>query len=200
MTKIRILIVALVLALVAMVQIAEAKTHHSVYIEELSNKAVSLSSADLLPEERNRQFRELLKKSFDIPRIARYSVGYYWRKFTPEQKKEFVRLFEDVIVSKYSDLFSNYAGFEFMVIKEQTSGSYAIVTSEIRSGSEEPIILIWQILINDGQQKVVDISVEGVSMVITYRKEYTSVLSKNNMNVEALFWLMRKMIARQKRR
>lgn len=200
MTKIRILIIVLILALVAMVKVADAKTHGQLFIEGLSTMAISLSSADLLPGARDRQFRKLLKNNFDIPRIARFSTGHYWRKFTFEQKTEFIQLFEDVIVTKYSNIFSTYVGFQFVVIKEQTHGKYSIVTSEIRSGSKEPIILIWQILIKNDQQKVVDIRVEGVSMAITHRKEYVSVLSNNKMNVEALFRSMRKMIATQKRR
>lgn len=188
------------LVIITFSYVAEANTHNKTFIETLNTNAVSLSSADLLSEELDRRFGILLRENFDIPRIARFATGRYWRRFTPEQKAEFIQLFEEAIITKYSNLFSTYAGFQFVVIKEQRRGKYVTVTSEIRTGSGEPITLIWQILIKNNQQKVVDIRVEGVSMAIIHRKEYTSILSKNKVNIEKLFRAMRKMIANQKRR
>jgi phospholipid transport system substrate-binding protein len=199
MNKVLIFIIA-ALVIITLGYVADAKTHNKNFIEELNTKAVSLSSATLLPEERNQRFRMLLKKNFDIPRIARFATGRYWRKFAPEQKAEFIQLFEEIIITKYSKLFSAYAGFQFVVIKEQENSKYAMVTSELRPGNEKSIVLVWQILVKNGQQKVVDIRVEGVSMAITQREEYTSILSNNKIDIEALFKAMRNMIANQKRR
>ena len=193
-------VITLAVAIVAFGHFAKANTHNIEFVEALSDRAYAISGADLSREEKYRQFEELLKENFDIPRIARFSLGRFSRKFTPEQMKKFISLFEELIIVGYATMFYSYADYELVVLKEQitSNGKYVMVISKVVDRNKS-VTLVWQIRTSNGQQKVVDITVEGVSMAITNRTEYVSILTNNNANIEKLFTEMRKIIAKQRK-
>lgn len=153
------------------------------FIEELGDKAIlQLAANGISDRERENRFRALLKESFDVDRISRFVLGRHVRKITPEQMAEFTQLYEDIAVLTYAHLFASYAGQGFTVKREVGSPGdrYQMVMTEIQPGDGKPAVkLDWQVKVNGNSYAVVDIRVEGASMAITQRAEYTAVLDKN---------------------
>lgn len=160
------------------------------FIEELGDKAIlQLAANGISDHERENRFRALLKESFDVDRISRFVLGRYARKATPEQMAEFAQLYEDIAVLTYAHLFASYAGQGFTVKREVGSPGdrYQMVMTEIQPGDGKPTVkLDWQVKVNGDSYAVVDIRVEGASMAITQRAEYTAVLDKNGGDIQDL--------------
>ncbi|MBE9554850.1 MAG: ABC transporter substrate-binding protein [Proteobacteria bacterium] len=170
------------------------------FIEELGDKAIlQLADSGISSGERESRFRTLLRDSFDVTRISRFVLGRYVRKITKEEMAEFRQLYEDIAVLTYAHLFASYAGQGFKVKREvgDPSDRYKMVMTEIQPGDgKPPVLLDWQVKVNGDSYAVVDIRVEGASMAITQREEFTSVLERNGGDIADLLDQLRAKIAK----
>ena len=170
------------------------------FIEELGDKAIlQLADSGISDGERESRFRALLRESFDVTRISRFVLGRYARKATKEQMAEFTQLYEDVAVLTYAHLFASYAGQGFTVKREvgDPGDRYKMVMTEIEPGDgKTPVLLDWQVKVNGDSYAVVDIRVEGASMAITQREEFTSVLDRNGGDIADLLAQLRAKVAK----
>ena len=180
---------AIVLALWAFT----ASGHEGVaeFVRKLGQTAIhELAPDGITQAERETRFRALLQANFDLPRITRFVLGRYVRSATPEQMTEFTTLYEDLMTLTYARLFASYAGESFTVLREagDPGSRYSLVLGQIGLPSGgAPIALDWQILTSDdGSHRVVDLKVEGVSLAIAQRDEFTAVLDRNGGNIDAL--------------
>ena len=87
------------------------------FVQNMGDKAfASLSEEGLSQDQRTERFRGLLNESFDLPRIARFTLGRYWRTATDEEKTEFIALFEKFVIQAYSNRFQDMSGQKLNVI------------------------------------------------------------------------------------
>ena len=164
------------------------------FIEGLADQAVqALTNASVPREEREKRARVLLRENFAVPTIAQWVLGRYWRVATPEEQQEYLRLFEDLIVVTYVDRFTRYSGERLRVTRSVGMGETGDVNvfSDITNPGGTPIDIGWRVRTRDGSMKVVDVSVEGVSMGQTQRSEFASIIQNNGGQVAGLLAEMR---------
>ena len=173
---------------------ASADEETEVFIRDLGDKAVGQLTGDNLTDaERAERFRALLLEHFDVPQIAQYVLGRYWRVATPEEQAEYLQLFEDYLVSSYSQRFAEYTGEAFEVVSSRTqSDNLELVRSYVVTRSGEKAKLDWIIERQDGTLLILDLKVEGLSMSETHRSEFASVIQNNGGQVSALLDALRK--------
>ena len=159
------------------------------FIRSLAQKAIeSLTDPDVSREERIDRFRALFSDSFAVRSIGKRVLGRYWRKAGSEERMEYQKHFERLMVVAYVDRFANYAG-ERLIIRENRIEDSAIATvfSEIqRRGNKKPIRVDWVVGTNGTIFKIVDVKVEGVSMTTTLRSEFSSIIRRRNGKVSGL--------------
>lgn len=158
--------------------------------------------ADLPQDEKIARFRDLFTTYFDVPSIARFVLGRYWRQASPEEQQRFVELFKEVNVYTWARRFKDYSGQELAVVAAQMDGDKgAFVDTRVdQTGGQAPMSVRWRLRAReDGPMgmKVVDLVVEGVSMAITYRSEYASVIEGQG-GVKALNDLLEQQVSRLK--
>ncbi len=159
------------------------------FISNLMEQGIGvLENKDMPEEKRQKKFSALLHNNFDMKTIARFSLGRYWRTSTKSEQKEYLKLFEDMIVEVYSRRFSNYDGQKIEVTSAREEGRADIMVSSIiipETGSK--IDVDWRVRKKkDGQLKVIDIIVEGVSMSMTQRSDFSSVIQRGGGKIEVL--------------
>ncbi|MCZ6607293.1 MAG: ABC transporter substrate-binding protein [Alphaproteobacteria bacterium] len=164
-------------------------------IESLADKAIAALTVKEVPrEERVKRFRVLLHEHFAVKTIGRWVMGRYWRKATNGERTEFLKLFENLLVSVYVDRFANYAGVTLMITKTVTKGDADIIVySKILRPDGSPLVRVdWRVRKRKGEHKVIDVMVEGVSLGQTQRSEVASVIRKNGGKIQSLLDEMRK--------
>jgi phospholipid transport system substrate-binding protein len=182
MTAMRVIRTILFAALLAFVAApagaGDANPAASSFMQALGSRAIHELTDPAVPQpERQARFRALLDGHFDIPAIAKFTLGRYWRTATEEQRVEFIHLFEDFIVQSYSTRFGEYHGEAFQVAgSDNDDRGVAIVHSRIDMPSSEDVRVDWHLRPRDGSFAIVDIVVEGVSMAVTQRSEFASVI------------------------
>jgi phospholipid transport system substrate-binding protein len=146
-----------------------------------------LSSDSLTDAQKKSEFRKFLKNNFDIRAIGRFALGRYWRTTTPAEKEEYQGLFEDMIVGVYSSRFSEYSGQNIEILDAEKRGKSDIVVHSKITGEGGPEIkLDWRVRQKNGRFRVIDIMVEGVSMAVTQRSDFASVIQRGGGDIDVL--------------
>ncbi|HLI23279.1 MAG TPA: ABC transporter substrate-binding protein [Stellaceae bacterium] len=160
-------------------------------INQLVSQAIGIIT-DKQESEQDRQakFRDLLQSGFDIPRISRFVLGRYWNAASDEQRQQFSRLFEDWVVDTYSARFNDYSGETIKVTGTQAESNPAftdVASQFISPNGAPPAKVTWVVLKSgDNDYRVVDVSVEGVSMALTQRDEIAAVADRSGGTVDGL--------------
>ena len=165
------------------------------FIESLADKAIAaLTVPSISRDERVTRFRRLLGEHFAVKTIGRWVLGRYWNAATAAEREEFLHLFEDLIVATYVDRFTNYSGETLTILKTVAASDVdALVYSRItRPAGGDPINVTWRVRGEDTNLKIVDVMVEGISMGLTQRSEFGSVLRRNGGTIEGLLATLRK--------
>ena len=164
------------------------------FVAEFGERAIrELTSTDISDAERVKRMRVLLADAFDVEAIGKFVLGVYWRRSTEDQRAEFLKLYRTVVSHSYAGLFKKYTGETFEVIRQVSmAGGVSIVYGRINRMSGPPIAVELQVVKNSGTYKAVDIKIEGVSMPLTHRKEYSSVIRRNRGSVAGLLDVLRK--------
>ncbi|MCU0839098.1 MAG: ABC transporter substrate-binding protein [Rhodospirillales bacterium] len=167
------------------------------FISSLSEQAIqALTQPNIASEERERRARDLLRENFAIATIGQWVLGRYWRAATPEERDEYLKLFESLIIVTYVDRFSRYAGERLEVIGARPieGGKDELVETRIVRAGGNPVQVGWRVRNEDGRWQIVDVFVEGVSMGQTQRSEFASVIQNRGGTVAALLEEMRKRV------
>jgi phospholipid transport system substrate-binding protein len=171
---------------------AAAAADPAAVISNLGSQALEVLGKGTPPAQRVARFRELLREDFDVPGIARFVLGRYWNVATEEQRAEYVRLFEQYVAMAYATRLAEYAGETFRVVGSRPDAEGAIVQSQIlRSDGEAPIKVDWRLVGRNGAYKIADVSVDGISMAVTQRSEFASVIQHNGGQVQGLIAMLR---------
>ncbi len=147
-----------------------------------------LKNEELTEAQRKKEFQKFLEENFDLKTIGRFALGRYWRSSSPEQKTSYLNLFEEMIVDVYSRRFSEYDSQSISVTNARAQGESDIqVTSKVIQKSGPDISLEWRVRKKkSGEFKIVDVIVEGVSMSLTQRSDFASVIQRGGGNVDVL--------------
>lgn len=160
---------------------AQAGEEAGEFVKELGDSAIRLlTSNGLADAERETRFRALFRTKFDVERIGRFTLGKHVRRADEKQLAEFLRLFEDFIVVTYASRFSEYSGesFEIRSIRAEPGRDTLVLTEIMRPTGGPPYRVDWQVREREGILKIIDVKVEGVSMSVTQRAEFSSVIQR----------------------
>ena len=170
----------------------DASPAAAAFIQELGNDAIKELTDPAIPQpEREARFRRLLVDRFDMAAISKFVLGRYWRSTNETQRVQFQRVLVDFIVGSYSVRFSEYLGEGVKVTGTSAEdGGTILVHSKIDMPSSEDIPVDWRLRRADGGFAIVDIIVEGVSMDVTHRSQFASVI-QNRGGVDGLIEALR---------
>lgn len=164
------------------------------FVNKMGQRAISfLSDPSLSPSQKQKEFKKLLKNSFDMKTIGRFAMGRHWRSASKAEKAEYLRLFEVMIVDVYSARFNNYKGQKLDVSSHRADGKRDfLVNSYIIPDAGSKIKVDWRVRNRDGKFKVIDVIIEGVSMSLTQRSDFSSVIQRGGGNIGVLIAHLKK--------
>lgn len=168
------------------------------FVNRLADTAMqTMVGKGIADSERATRFRTLFTTDVDLAEIGRRVLGRYWRIATPEQQRDFLRLFEDIVVLTWSSRFKDYGGdLRHTVVGLVDDGERGLtVTSRVERDRQQPITLQWRLKRIEGGFRVVDLIVEGSSMAVTYQSEYASVIRANGDRIDGLLSALRRKVA-----
>lgn len=185
--KFRVILTALfVLPLLINTVSADEKAEEVVRItvEQVTDKLVAeKTQLETNPDLIYGLIEDMVVPHFDFPIIARLVLGKTtWNDATEDQKETFIREFTTLLVRTYAKALQEYSDEEiaFLTTSSNPNSNLVEVRTEIKdkaSGSRTPIN--YRMHISQGNWKVIDLVVDGISLVNSYRGEYRSIIRKN---------------------
>jgi len=165
-------------------------------MNQLWSRAVELLNNKTDPTIRQARFRRLFHDDFDGVGIARFVLGRYWRSAGADEQQEFVKLFEDYVAFVYTARLANFGSETFKTRGSRSDGDGVIVSTDVISpGSTSPLRIDWRLVNDNGRYKINDVIVEGISMAVTQRSEFASIIQRNGGQLRGLIAMMREKTA-----
>ena len=131
-------------------------------------------------EERRRLIRKAVDERFNWEEMARRSLAKHWASRTYEEKKEFVRLFGELLERTYMTKVEGYSGEKVLYVGEKADEEYATVNVKIVTKKDVDIPVEYRLKKEGDDWLVYDISIEGVSLVNNYRTQFNSIITQSS--------------------
>ena len=156
-------------------------------IKETTDKIIAILTEPALKgpdkkNERNRLVRKVVDERFDWGEMSRRALARHWRKRSDKEKKLFIDLFGRLLERTYMDRVGGYSGEKVLYEGERVDGKYGIVKVKIVTKKETEIPVKYRVKKKGGEWLVYDISVQGVSLINNYRKQFNSIILRSSFN------------------
>jgi phospholipid transport system substrate-binding protein len=144
------------------------------------------------PAQRHAAVRKIAENIFDYPDTARRSLGTHWASRTPEEQKEFVAIFADLLDRAYLSKIDVYQGEKVRYGAETMEGDQATVKTALVTPKGTSVPVDYRMHLVGGRWLVYDVIIEGVSLVANYRTQFNKIVQ-----TESYASLVQKMRAKQ---
>ena len=119
------------------------------------------------------------EKLFDFVELSKRTLGLSWNDFTPDQRKEFVRLFESILKDAYVEKITAYTNEPVNFVKEIPLSETTVEVDSVVVMKDGQVPINYRVIKKDNDWKVYDVVIEGVSLVSNYRTQFREILANN---------------------
>lgn len=162
------------------------------FIEGLASEALKVLTASRgTLAEREDTFRRLLRDDFAMEKIGRFVVGPHWRRMNSNQQSEYQELFAEWVLKTYAARLGGYSGEQFSILRTSSAGRRDVIvhTKIVKPDGGSGLSVAWRVRKLGAKYRIIDIYVEGVSMAVTQRSEFDSVIGQHG--VDGLLTMLR---------
>lgn len=169
----------------AFAQTDEAKAFAQKIADDIMERVVKIKAPDSVKEQ---NFNAIFTQAADLKKIARFTLGRFAKTASEQDLQAYTTAFTDNVVDTWTQRFASYAGEKIVFTDaRQENGKDVYVHSDLlMADGVNKIEIVWRVSIKNGKTNLVDLVVEGVSMILSYRNEYTAILQQNGGNIADL--------------
>lgn len=152
------------------------KGHTDKVLDVLRDPSLKTESAKKAKKDR---LRAISEKMFDFAELSRRTLANNWKRLSPEQQGEFIRLYTSLLEDAYANKIMSYTDEKIVFSKEVelSEKTVEVQSTVLRKTAEIPIY--YRMLMKDGAWKVYDVIIEGVSLINNYRTQFREILSND---------------------
>lgn len=179
MTAARGMLAALIVSMTAGSAMAAPRDAEN-FVRMRGDEAVAMLAKKLPDADYMREFNAFVDRTFDVPAMATFALGVYVRQATGAQKQEYTGQYSTYFINTYAQRFRQYSGERFEVTGSRpVNPTENLVQSRIvRPAGAAPIVIEWHVREEAGQQRIVDLLIEGLRLGVTMRDEFGGVIQR----------------------
>lgn len=164
--------------------------------EQIIAEMLEFIDSDIPLSEKVEEFRVLINARADMPAIARFSLGIAWREASEAEREAYLDVFDDYIATKYGRQFTRFDGQVMTVTGSLDAGrrGTVVLTEFDQNDGSEPVRVDWLFNDRSGSARIVDIVVEGVSLLSSERQEIAARLDEVGGDVNKLVDLLPELV------
>ncbi len=144
-----------------------------------------LNDTRLTQDERDAAFRALLHEGFDLEYVSRLVLGRFLQQASREQMADYQAVFPEFVINVYARRLTEFGDEVFRVtgaVPAGKRGDMYVQSQLIRSNGAPPVAADWRVRRQDDGFKIIDLKVEGISMVVTQRDEFMARIDREGMD------------------
>ncbi len=167
------------------------------FVLALGSEVVLLQSAVRSEplEKRAAVLHGLVRRGFNLEVISQFVLGRSWHRATAEQRAEFQELFTEYLVNSYARYLGSYRAETLTIVGSHPVGRKDVLVVTSVEGSNGTANPIWRVRAEAGAYKIIDVSIAGVSLALTQRREFAAVISRQGL--DGLLDMLREKLAAQ---
>lgn len=156
------------------------------HVDSVGKKVLEVVNGSAAEAQKQQQLRQLFTDNVDIDWMGRFVLGAAWSKATEDQRTRYLQAYREYLLARYTTNFADYAGSNYTITgaKNESEGQFT-VSMQVKSpnASQQDTLAGYRVRAADGGGlKIVDIIIEGVSLITTQRSEFASVVQKDGMD------------------
>ncbi len=129
--------------------------------------------------ERREKLEKIIGRRFDYAEMAKRTLASQWKELSPEKQQEFVQLFQQFLANSYAGNVDGYSGEQVEYLKEREKGEFAEVQTKVVSPKVQ-IPLDYRLLKKNGEWRVYDVVIDGVSLMKNYRGQFSRIIDSSS--------------------
>jgi phospholipid transport system substrate-binding protein len=129
--------------------------------------------------ERRAKLEEIIGRRFDYEEMAKRTLAARWKGLSAEKQQEFTSLFQQFLANSYAGNVDGYSGEQVEYLKEREKGEFAEVQTKVVSPKVQ-IPLDYRLLKKDGEWRVYDVVIDGVSLMKNYRGQFSRIIDSSS--------------------
>jgi phospholipid transport system substrate-binding protein len=174
---------------------AQSAERASAFVQQTGDRLVAVVNGAMPVPDKRRALTQIIESTVDVDGVAQFCLGRFWRTASADQQKRFVTAFHEVLVTNISSKLGEYQGVKLTVQRTRQQDADAVVTTIVERPNNPPTTVDWVIEQPTASPKIIDVLAEGTSLRLTQRQDYSSYLTRNNNNVDALINAMKQQTA-----
>ena len=150
-----------------------------------------LQNASLSSDQKRERIEQIAYQAMDFDTLSKLVLARNWSKFSPAQQTEFIAQFKRHLSVTYGRNVDNYHNEKVQILGERTEGNgdVTVHTKILRGGHSEDVVVDYRLRQRDGNWKIIDVIVEGVSLVSNFRSQFQDIVA--NGGPERLLTLLK---------
>lgn len=181
-------------SLFALIMLSTTASHASAgdakaYVDRVANQVLSIVKSDgVTKEEKQLRIEKVFMDKVDINFVAKFVLGKHWRDATPAQQKDYIAAYQPFILKNYASKLAKYSGQTYELKPAHEDDDASIVPMIIHDTDGKNVEVDYRLRSTGGGYKIVDITVEGVSLLTTQRSEFNGIVERKGIDglIEAL--------------
>ena len=177
---------AFILGLFLISTTAHAENPAITFVNDLADNVINnILTANVSQEDKMARFKTEFESALDLKNIGQLVLGVYWRKASAEERTAFLNAFMDFTTKTWADRFNLYQGQKIIFTGARNAEKKQLYVDSVIQNNP-PVEVIWRLKQKDNAYRIIDIIIEGVSMAMSYRNEYSSFLQTHSGDINAL--------------
>jgi len=167
-------------------------------VQTLASEAVLLQQSAARsggPEDRVTLLWGLVRRGFNLQLTSQFVLGKYWNRASAQQRAEFQELFTEYLLNSYARHIGSYHAETLNIVASHPVGARDVLVETSVTSDDGATNPIWRVRAQDGIYKIIDVSIDGVSLALTQRREFAAVI--NRQGLDGLLDILRQKLAAQ---
>ena len=174
---------------------ADPATQAGDFIRAAGNELAGIIGGDTAPAAKRRRLAAFLDRVVEIPTLARFCLGRFWRRATPDQRARYLVLYRSILVESVLARVGDYRhpqaqGMAVVIGRAVPRGGDIYVPTTVARPGQPQAAVTWVVRMEPAGPRIVDLIAEGTSLRITVRADYTSFLDQHQGSIPALLTAM----------
>ena len=174
---------------------ADPATQAGDFIRAAGNELAGIIGDDTAPAAKRRRLAAFLDRVVEIPTLARFCLGRFWRRATPDQRARYLVLYRSILVESVLARVGDYRhpqaqGMAVVIGRAVPRGRDTYVPTTVARPGQPQAAVTWVVRMEPAGPRIVDLIAEGTSLRITVRADYSSFLDQHHGSIPALLAAM----------
>lgn len=154
------------------------------FVDAVGKKVVTIVNSGAA--DKQSQLTQMFTENVDMDWMGKFVLGAAWNQATEDQRNRYLQAYRQYLLARYTANFADYAGSQYTITgaKPFSEGQFIVSMSVNAPKAEDTEVQAGYRVrtAENGQFKIIDIIIEGVSLLTTERSEFTSVVQKQSVD------------------